>query len=114
MIRISIRRKSDRSIESFSIEGHANYAPYGEDTVCAGVSAVSVGAVNAIEALTGIELKCKMKDGFLSGFVPLIEQQDIETKVQLLLESMIVSLRTIEASYGSYLQIKEQMIEQRR
>ncbi|EPY12807.1 MULTISPECIES: ribosomal-processing cysteine protease Prp [Paenibacillus] len=107
MIRITIRRKPDHSIESFSIEGHANYARHGEDIVCAGVSSVSVGTVNAIEALTGIELECKMKDGFLSGRVPRINQPDIEAKVQLLLESMIVSLHTIETSYDSYLQIED-------
>ncbi|EJW17058.1 ribosomal-processing cysteine protease Prp [Paenibacillus alvei] len=107
MIRITIRRKPDRSIESFSIEGHANYARHGEDIVCAGVSSVSVGVVNAIEALTGIELDCEMKDGFLSGRVPHIGQPDIEAKVQLLLESMIVSLYTIETSYDSYLQIED-------
>ncbi|MDG0871745.1 ribosomal-processing cysteine protease Prp [Paenibacillus thiaminolyticus] len=109
MIHVTVRRKPDRSIAGFSIEGHAEYAPHGEDIVCAGVSAVSVGAANAIEALTGVELECEMKDGFLSGTVPFIERKDIEAQVQLLLESMIIGLQSIEASYESYLQIEELM-----
>ncbi|UHA75837.1 ribosomal-processing cysteine protease Prp [Paenibacillus sp. 481] len=108
MIRVTIRRKSNRLIESFSVKGHANFAPHGQDTVCAGVSAVTVGAVNAIEKLAGVQLKCKMKDGFLSGQVTSEYPPVIEAQVQLLLESMIVSLQTIEDSYGKYLQIEDQ------
>ncbi|WP_028543586.1 ribosomal-processing cysteine protease Prp [Paenibacillus taiwanensis] len=107
MIRVSIRRKSDGIIDSFKTWGHANFAPHGEDIVCAGVSAVTVGTVNAIEALTGIKLKCKMKDGFLSGQVPEVKDVRKSEQVQLLLESMIISLNTIEDSYGTYLQIQD-------
>jgi len=108
MIRIKITRNpSDRSIESFSINGHANYAKHGEDIVCAGVSAVSVGTVNSIEALTGVVLDSKMKNGFLSGRVTSIDSPDTSAKVQLLLESMVVMLNTIAGSYGTYIEIHD-------
>ncbi|MBD8500774.1 ribosomal-processing cysteine protease Prp [Paenibacillus arenosi] len=107
MIRVTIYRNSEGLIERFAIKGHANYAPHGEDIVCAGVSAVSVGVVNAIEALTGVALECQMKDGFLNGTVPVLNDAHCSEQVQLLLESMVVSLNTMEDSYGSYIQIKE-------
>lgn len=107
MIRVIITRKPGGAIDSFSIKGHANFAKHGEDIVCAGVSAISVGTVNAIEALTGVSLSSRMKDGFLSGGVPQIQDDRQMEQVQLLLESMIVSLKTIEDSYGTYLQIQE-------
>ena len=40
-------------IHSFEMTGHADFAEHGKDLVCAGASAVSFGAVNAIIALTG-------------------------------------------------------------
>lgn len=108
MIRITVQRKLNQAIDSFSVEGHANYTHRGGgDIVCAGVSSVSMGMVNAIEVLTGVQLTCNIKDGFLSGHVPHIEQPDVEAKVQLLLESMIVSLQTIETAYDSYIQIED-------
>lgn len=108
MIRVTIMRKpSDRSIESFSIKGHANYAKHGEDIVCSGVSAVTVGTVNSIEVLTGVVLDSKMKDGFLSGRLPSVESPDTFAQVQLLLESMVVMLQTIAKSYGTYVEIND-------
>lgn len=107
MIKVMITRNSDGTIDSFTVKGHANFAKHGEDIVCAGVSAVTVGTVNAIEQLTGIELVSKMQDGFVSGGVPKLLESPQSEHVQLLLESMIVSLKTIEDSYGTYLQIKE-------
>lgn len=107
MIKVMITRNSDGTIDSFTVKGHANFAKHGEDIVCAGVSAVTVGTVNAIEKLTGIELLSKMQDGFVSGGVPKLLESPQSEQVQLLLESMIVSLKTIEDSYGTYLQIKE-------
>ncbi|MCM3746705.1 ribosomal-processing cysteine protease Prp [Paenibacillus pasadenensis] len=103
-----IRRASDRHIVGFSIEGHARYAKAGKDIVCAGVSAVTVGTVNAIEVLTGVELPASMKNGWLQSDIP--EQSDPETnlKVQLLLESMKVMLEGIAESYSAHVTLKEQ------
>ena len=100
-----VRDDKFNRICSFSVEGHANYAKHGEDIVCAGVSAVSVGTVNAIEALAGVELPVKVKDGFVSSSVPSFKDVEVDSKVQLLLESMIVMLDTIAQSYGSHVTV---------
>lgn len=111
MIRIQIARKrDDRSIVSFSVDGHANYAKRGQDIVCAGVSAVTVGTVNSIEALTGVVLDSEMKNGFLSGRIKAPVEPETFAQVQLLLESMVVMLQSIEASYGKYIEIHEQFL----
>jgi len=108
MITITIVRDEENNrIVSFAVEGHANYARHGEDIVCAGVSAVSVGTVNAIEALAGVELPVKMKNGWLSSKIPYLSDKEVEAKVQLLLESMIVSLDTIAQSYGDHVAVHD-------
>ncbi|MFC6331569.1 ribosomal-processing cysteine protease Prp [Paenibacillus septentrionalis] len=109
MITVTIERDEESNrIVSFAVEGHANYAKHGKDIVCAGVSAVSVGTVNAIEALAGVELPVKMKNGWLSSPIPRIADKNAEDKVQLLLESMIVSLDTIAQSYGDHVVVHDQ------
>lgn len=110
MIIVRIFRNSDAIIQRFKVKGHAGYAKAGEDIVCAGVSVVTVGTVNSIESLTGILLDATMDNGFLSGVLPHIEDESTASKVQLLLESMVVMLNDVAESYGEYIQIEEVII----
>ncbi|MCZ8519080.1 MULTISPECIES: ribosomal-processing cysteine protease Prp [Paenibacillus] len=105
MIRIAIQRNADGRITSYRVEGHAFYDDPGKDIVCAGVSAVTVGTVNAVEALTGLELEAVMEHGLLHVKVPSLEPADRDEKVQLLLEGMAVMLESIQQSYGAYIAI---------
>ncbi|MEI7025248.1 ribosomal-processing cysteine protease Prp [Paenibacillus sp. y28] len=108
MIRVEVRRAAaDRSIVSFRVEGHADFAVAGKDIVCAGVSAVTVGTVNAIEALLDIELPCEMENGLLDVSVPAGIEANRYQQTQLLLESMVVMLQSIQESYGKYIRITE-------
>ncbi|WP_282941283.1 ribosomal-processing cysteine protease Prp [Paenibacillus sp. RC67] len=107
MIRVTIKRRPDDQIESFRVKGHALYGDPGKDIVCAGVSAVTVGTVNSVEAVLGIELKANVKHGLLDVRVPgHLDEADLE-KVQLLLESMVVMLKSIEQSYGAYIALQD-------
>ena len=36
-------------VKSLTVSGHANYDEYGKDIVCAGVSAIVTGGINALE-----------------------------------------------------------------
>ncbi|MDQ6418619.1 ribosomal-processing cysteine protease Prp [Paenibacillus sp. LHD-117] len=110
MISVTIVRNADRRIVSFAVEGHAKYAKPGKDIVCAGVSAVSVGTVNAIEALAGVQLPYSMKNGWLSSDIPVLPEADKDGRMQLLLESMIVMLETIATSYGKFVVLREQLV----
>ena len=111
MISVLITRSSGLgTIVGFEVKGHAGYARRGEDIVCAGVSAVTVGTVNSIEILTGISMDTSMKNGFLSGTLSSVEDTEVSAKVQLLLESMVVMLSDIAESYGKYIQIQQVII----
>ncbi|AJY76069.1 ribosomal-processing cysteine protease Prp [Paenibacillus beijingensis] len=110
MISVTITRRADGRIAAFAVEGHSNYAKSGRDIVCAGVSAITVGTVNSIEALTGVELPASMKDGWLQSDIPQLGDEAAEAKLQLLLESMVVMLDGIRESYGKYIDIQEQIV----
>ena len=99
------RTKSGK-IHSFTMSGHADFAAHGEDIVCAGASAVSIGMVNAIEILTGVAAKANQSDsGFLECIFPENLSAETDKKVQLLLEAMVVSLQEIEKAYGHHIKI---------
>lgn len=110
MIIVTILRHSDNAIAGFEISGHAQYAKHGEDIVCAGVSAVTVGTVNSIEELTGVVMDSEMKHGFLDAHLPSHVEPEAQEQVQLLLASMVVMLTSIECSYGKYIKIQNVII----
>ncbi|MBD0381699.1 ribosomal-processing cysteine protease Prp [Paenibacillus sedimenti] len=110
MIYVTIERLSQDSpqISSFVVEGHAEYDVPGKDLVCAAVSAVTFGTYNAIESLTGIIPLHEMEPGLLDVTIPELTEADHakNAQVQLILESMIVMLQTIERNYGDYITIE--------
>ncbi|WP_033828303.1 ribosomal-processing cysteine protease Prp [Bacillus andreraoultii] len=107
MIKVTIKQTSDQKIAAFTVEGHANFDKYGSDIVCAGVSAVTFGSLNAVEALTHVvpEIEQGGEGGYLHWQVPNRLPEETEDKVQLLLQGMVVSLQTIEQSYSDYIKI---------
>lgn len=108
MIHVHIERESpDRRICGFRVEGHAEYDEAGRDIVCAGVSAVTVGTVNAVEALTGMEPPARMVKGWLSAEFPRLRNKEAEDRMQVILESMIVMLKTMEQSYAEYIAVDD-------
>jgi uncharacterized protein YsxB (DUF464 family) len=109
MIHVEIERTSSGAIASFTMSGHARFAKRGQDIVCAGASAVSFGALNALMALTNVKPHITQGEngGYLRCELPPIEDARTAENVQLLLEAMLVSLQTIEKEYGTYIRIVE-------
>jgi len=114
MIQVAIERLPlNDHIRSFKVKGHAMFADSGQDIVCAGVSAVTVGTVNAIEALLGFEMQAQMKNGFLQAEAPGGLDGRKQEQLQLLLESMVIMLQSIENSYSDYIQVKQSKVKRR-
>ncbi|GGA85873.1 ribosomal-processing cysteine protease Prp [Ornithinibacillus halotolerans] len=107
MIKVTIYRDNNQ-IKSFELSGHAESGPYGYDLVCAGVSAVSFGAVNAVLKLTEVDLDIEQgaEGGYLRVTIPASVQPELMETVQLLFEGMIVSLETIERDYNQFITIQ--------
>ncbi len=105
MIKIIINEHALGHIQSFEMSGHADFAEKGKDLVCAGASAVSFGAVNAITALTGVTPK--ITQGSKGGYLKVVFPDDAENNhdIQLIVKAMVVSLQTIELDYGKYIKI---------
>ncbi|GGE75605.1 ribosomal-processing cysteine protease Prp [Priestia taiwanensis] len=109
MIKVIINRANDDGVVSFKVTGHANFADHGKDIVCSAVTAVTVGTVNAIDQLCKISAHkhCEAKSGYLFYSLPADVDEETKKKAQLLIEGMIVSLRSIELSYGKFITITE-------
>lgn len=113
MIKITLVRNRQGHITRYTVSGHAYYDDPGKDIVCAGVSAVATGTVNAIEKLTGLvpDAEVSEKDGLLKVATPSSNDATRNAQVQLLLEGMLVSLESIADAYGKYVTIKQTFSE---
>ena len=88
-----------KDVKSLTVSGHANYDKYGKDIVCAGVSAVVTGGINALESEID-NIKVINEDNKLG--VEIINSND---KIQIILNTILVQLQTIENSYKKYINV---------
>ena len=93
MIRIQVEKKNG-SYSKFSCTGHAGAGKAGEDIVCAGVSALVITTVNALEAFTDSRFSLREED----GLVRLVFTSPPSEKGQLLMDSLVLGLSQIEES----------------
>ncbi|MBO8155939.1 MAG: ribosomal-processing cysteine protease Prp [Bacillaceae bacterium] len=109
MIHVHIERNNQHDITAFELKGHADSGPKGYDLVCAAVSAVSFGAINAVIQLCNLEPRIEQgkEGGYLRMELPLNLDQEVHRQAQLLLEGMIVSLQTIERDYGQHILVHD-------
>lgn len=104
MIRINISRINHK-ISEIRISGHANYDVKGKDLVCAGVSCIAVGALNALnEQCPNCDLK--QQEGLIQITNHLLSDRD----TQVMLEMLRIQLVTMQESYKKYIQVTDQEV----
>ena len=107
MIKVDIFRKNNE-IYKFNVTGHADYAEVGSDIVCSAVSVLVINTINAIETFTDEAVKAEA-DGVNGGFINYcltdIEKGKKSHDAQLLLETMVLGLKSIENEYCRYIKI---------
>ncbi|WP_232695596.1 ribosomal-processing cysteine protease Prp [Brevibacillus daliensis] len=109
MVTVDIKR-TDTGIAELTIAGHANAGKHGQDIVCASVSAVSIGTLNAVHQLLGIRPDVEMAEkggGFIRWTLHPHENADLEGKQQLLAESVVVTLVAISQQYEKYITVND-------
>ena len=103
MIKIQIN-KTNNKYSSLVVSGHSNYDEHGKDIVCAGVSAIVVGGLNSLGIENKKSISYRVDDGYVNLDVLDIENDNI----QLIMNVIVVQLRTIEESYKKYIKIFEE------
>ena len=91
MINIEIVRNSDQAMVGFSVTGHANTAPHGQDIVCAGISALTQTAVLGLDRQLNKKVHIEIASGNLK--MNLLDKPDALTDA--ILETMLIGLTEI-------------------
>ena len=96
MIKVNLIKQDDQVI-GLEVTGHANAAEYGKDLICAAVSSILTGGFNAFSEEDMNE--CSLEEGYAKVVV-------CSDKGQIILDTLIVQLKTIEISYPKNIKIK--------
>lgn len=102
MIRVNIKQNKEYIID-VTIKGHANSDEHGKDLVCAGVSASSIGIINALVHYGFLEQNMGtivMKDGYIHIIV-----NEYNKVIQVILETLEITLKTIQESNEEFIKI---------
>lgn len=103
MIKIVVK-KEENHIVKIKATGHALFAEHGKDIVCAGVSSILIGGINAIASM-GLIDQCQYH--VASGEVILNIHDSVDKTLQVIIMTMYIQLKTIEESYSNYISIQE-------
>ena len=104
MIKVEIVKEVE-IIKQVTVDGHADYAEHGSDIVCAGVSAVIFGLINAVDELDeDVQFDISASEDE-TGHLTYRSLESTD-KEQLLLNAMLVALKTIEENYSDYITIE--------
>ena len=104
MIKVDILKEVN-DIKQVTVDGHADFAEHGSDIVCAGVSAVVFGLINAIDELDeSVEFDISTSEDE-TGHLTYRSLKSTKYE-QLLLQAMLVALKTIEENYSEYITIE--------
>ena len=95
MIAVSVRK------DGITIEGHANYAEYGKDIVCAGVTALMRTLVKSIEDLTEDEIEYEISSGKVD-----IHYRNLSEKSKTLVDSFFIGVCLIADEFPDHVRIE--------
>ena len=103
MVTVTLTRKHTDSIIAVAVRGHADYAPHGEDIVCAAVSTLAQTALLGLLRYAAHPVRYKIKTGSLS-----LELEKEPTAVtDTILETMTLGLEEIARNFPDRVQIQE-------
>lgn len=108
MIQVSIAI-SDSKILSMNVTGHAKSAKKGQDLVCASVSSITTGALNALDRFAPGVCALQLHDGD-DAWIDIQVRDVANSDAQMILKTVLTQLETIENNYSKYINIAKQEV----
>ena len=100
MIKVQIGHASNNQVNFLEVKGHANSAPYGQDLICAAVSAILTGGFNNLHNVDNYELKLDEGHALFKSNAPL------DAHDEAVIETIICGLNTIKESNPKFVEVK--------
>ncbi|MBQ6078138.1 MAG: ribosomal-processing cysteine protease Prp [Clostridia bacterium] len=109
MITVTVYRENGNPV-GFDVSGHANMGEYGEDLVCAAVSAVVQTAILGITDVCRIQAGVSIEEGKTTCILPKDASQDAIDRAAIVFNTMLSGLKSIQASYPRTLKFRNKEV----
>lgn len=104
MTSITVHKQGDKYL-GFVCNGHAGYAEFSKDIVCASISVLVINTINSIEKFTNAEADIEAHD--CTGYISCSFKKPVGGDAALLINSMTLGLMQIQEQYGTkYIDVK--------
>ena len=100
MTQITFQKTTAGEYKGFTCDGHAGYAGYGEDIVCASISVLVINTINSLEQITGEKMQVNTDEDAGTIRCRFVNQPLKETS-RALIDSLVLGLTQIEKQYGN-------------
>ena len=98
MTTVTIYKSDSDSYKGFNCIGHAGYGKSGKDIVCSAISILIINTLNSLEHLAKEDFKVVNNEE--AGLIDCRFDHKINPQSELLIDSMILGLKSIENQYG--------------
>lgn len=109
MITVTVTRQDGNPV-GFTVKGHANMGEYGEDLVCAAVSAIVQTAILGITEVCHISAGVSIEEGETVCIISRDASKDEIQSAGVVMNTMIAGLRSIQASYPGTLKFRNKEV----
>ena len=109
MITVTVLREAGIPV-GFTVTGHAGCGAYGEDLVCAAVSAVVQTAILGITEVCHIPAGVSIEEGRTRCILTKDATGDAIQRAGIVFDTMIAGLRSIQASYPKTLKFRNKEV----
>ncbi|MDD3186878.1 MAG: ribosomal-processing cysteine protease Prp [Bacilli bacterium] len=96
----TINVKKGKHIKEIEMTGHANFADFGKDIVCAAISSIVTTTINAIIRIDDSSIKYTVNDGYIK--IEILKNNEI---INILIENMLEELKSIQDKYKKNIKI---------
>ena len=104
MIRAVFHTNQDHGIASFEMTGHADHGDYGQDIVCAAVSALAIATVNGLERV--VKQPATITADHANGGLLKVSSIDPGHNSQILMQTFLEAMLDIQEQYAENIDIK--------
>lgn len=104
MIHAVFHTNQNHKIASFEMTGHADHGDYGQDIVCAAVSALSIATVNGLEQV--VHRPATVTADNANGGLLKVSSIDLGHDSQILVQTFLNAMLDIQEQYADNIDIK--------
>lgn len=106
MIEVKIFKGTDDKVKSLEVSGHAEYADYGKDIICAGVSALIETCILGLEKVAEIKPLVIKRAGYFSLKLPKDARDDLMERAYIIVDTTLLGLEDMSRSYPNYIRVE--------